>query len=278
MKAFLSSFRLRGPQGFLSIRESLGTPLKIVLGAIPIVLIFLGWHLATAGAAEERLISPTILPSPGEVIRSFPSLWFQAELSRSALTSALRVVIGFGVAWVIAFPLGIFMGAFTKVGATFSPVMVFLGYLPIPALVPLTMSLFGVDELQKVMFLALAFFIYLLPLFVRAVSDVDNVFLQTAYTLGATRWQTLRRVLLPVALPRIVHAMRLGFGVGWTYIILAEMVAAERGLGNIIIVAQRRGPREHIYLVLVVIVMIAYLTDKFWVVLSRYLFPYQEAR
>jgi len=278
MKALLSSFRLRGPQGLLSIRESLGTPLKIVLGAIPIVLIFLGWHLATAGAAEERLISPTILPSPGEVIRSFPSLWFQAELSRSALTSALRVVIGFGVAWVIAFPLGIFMGAFTKVGATFSPVMVFLGYLPIPALVPLTMSLFGVDELQKVMFLALAFFIYLLPLFVRAVSDVDNVFLQTAYTLGATRWQTLRRVLLPVALPRIVHAMRLGFGVGWTYIILAEMVAAERGLGNIIIVAQRRGPREHIYLVLVVIVMIAYLTDKFWVVLSRYLFPYQEAR
>ena len=278
MKAFLSSFRLRGPQGLLSIRESIGTPLKIVLGAIPIVLIFLGWHLATAGAAEERLISPTILPSPGEVIRSFPALWFQAELSRSALTSAVRVLEGFGVAWLVAFPLGILMGAFTKVGATFSPVMVFLGYLPIPALVPLTMSLFGVDELQKVMFLALAFFIYLLPLFVRAVGDVDNVFLQTAYTLGATRWQTLRRVLLPVALPRIVHAMRLGFGVGWTYIILAEMVAAERGLGNIIIVAQRRGPREHIYLVLVVIVKIAYLTDKFWVVLSRYLFPYQEAR
>ena len=278
MKSFLPSFRLRGPQGLLSIRENLGTPLKIVLGAIPIVLIFLGWHLATTGAAEERFISPTILPSPGEVIRSFPSLWFQAELSRSALTSALRVVIGFGVAWVIAFPLGILMGAFTKVDATFSPVMVFLGYLPIPALVPLTMSLFGVDEMQKVMFLALAFFIFLLPQFVRAVADVDNVFLQTAYTLGASRWQTLRRVMLPVALPRIVHAMRLGFGVGWTYIILAEMVAAERGLGNIIIVAQRRGPREHVYLVLVVIVLIAYLTDKFWAVLSRFLFPYQEAR
>jgi NitT/TauT family transport system permease protein len=278
MKRFLNPFRLRGPQGLLSIRETLGTPLKLVLGAVPIVLIFLGWHLATAGAAEERFISPTILPSPGEVVRSFPSLWFQAELSRSAVTSAVRVLEGFGVAWLVAFPLGILMGAFTKVDALFSPVMVFLGYLPIPALVPLTMSLFGVDEMQKVMFLALAFFIYLLPLFVRAVGDVDNVFLQTAYTLGATRWQALRRVLLPVALPRIVHAMRLGFGVGWTYIILAEMVAAERGLGNIIIVAQRRGPREHIYLVLVVIVIIAYLTDKFWVVLSRYLFPYQEAR
>jgi NitT/TauT family transport system permease protein len=140
------------------------------------------------------------------------------------------------------------------------------------------MSLFGVDELQKVMFLALAFFIYLLPLFVRTVDDVDNVFLQTAYTLGASRWQALRQVLVPVALPRIVHAMRLGFGVGWTYIILAEMVAADRGLGQIIIVAQRRGPREHIYLVLVVIVLIAYLTDRLWVSLGRRLFPYQETR
>lgn len=269
---------IRGPQGLLGIREKVGTPLKVFLGVIPVVVIFAVWLLATSGEAEERLISPTILPSPGEVLRSFHSLWFEAELSRSIMASAFRVVVGFAVGCVFAMPLGILMGAFTKVRALLDPVAVFLGYLPIPALVPLTMSMFGVDEMQKVMFLALAFFIYLLPLFVRTVDDVDNVFLQTAYTLGASRWQALRLVLVPVALPRIVHAMRLGFGVGWTYIILAEMVAAERGLGQIIIVAQRRGPREHIYLVLVVIVLIAYLTDRLWVRLGRRLFPYQEAR
>ena len=70
--------------------------------------------------------------------------------------------------------------------------------------------------------------------------------------------------------------MRLGFGIGWTYIILAEMVAAERGLGQIIIVAQRRGPREHIYLVLLVIVLIAYVTDRLWVAVGKWLFPYEE--
>ena len=81
-----------------------------------------------------------------------------------------------------------------------------------------------------------------------------------------------------MALPQIINTMRLGFGVGWTYIILAEMVAAERGLGQIIIIAQRRGPREHIYLVLVVIVMIAYLTDKLWVRLYNRLFPYLRTK
>jgi NitT/TauT family transport system permease protein len=278
MDRLLAMLGIRGPQGLLGIRENVGTPLKVFLGVIPVVVIFAVWILATTGEAEERLISPTILPSPGEVVRSFHSLWFEAELSRSILASAFRVVVGFAVGCVFAMPLGILMGAFTKVRALLDPLAVFLGYLPIPALVPLTMSMFGVDEMQKVMFLALAFFIYLLPLFVRTVDDVDNVFLQTAYTLGASRWQALRQVLVPVALPRIVHAMRLGFGVGWTYIILAEMVAAERGLGQIIIVAQRRGPREHIYLVLVVIVLIAYLTDRLWIRLGRRLFPYQEAR
>jgi NitT/TauT family transport system permease protein len=251
---------------------------RILLGVIPIVVILGAWFLLTMGEAEARVISPLILPSPWEVVKSFPSLWFDAELTRSIVASAWRVILGFGAAFILAFPLGIAMGSFGRVRALFEPLSVFSSYLPIPALVPLTMSLFGIGELQKVMFLALAFFIYLLPLFVKAVDGVDNVYLQTAYTLGATQWETVRHVLLSVSLPGIIHAMRLGFGIGWTYIILAEMVAADRGLGQIIIIAQRRGPREHIYLVLLVIVVIAYFTDWLWKRLSKSLFPYLEAK
>jgi NitT/TauT family transport system permease protein len=83
-------------------------------------------------------------------------------------------------------------------------------------------------------------------------------------------------VLLGVSWPNIYHALRMGFGIGWSYIILAEMVDIGRGLGGIIIVSQRRGPREHIYLVLLVIVAIAFLTDKLWAVVGRRLFPYRE--
>jgi len=261
---------------FFKIREEVRPLPRLLLGLLPILCILGIWLLLTHGRAENRVVSPLILPSPSEVLRSVRSLWFEAELSRSVLASAMRVVGGFAIGLACAFPLGVLMGSFSNVRALFSPLATFGAYLPIPTLVPLTMSLFGIGEFQKIMFLALAFFVYLLPLFVKAVDGVDNVYLQTAYTLGAGRWQVLRRVLLGISLPQIFRAMRLGFGIGWTYIILAEMVAADRGLGTIIIVAQRRGPREHIYLVLLAIVVIAYVTDRIWARLERVLFPYVE--
>ena len=116
------------------------------------------------------------------------------------------------------------MGSFSKVKAMFNPLAVFGAYLPIPALVPLTLSLFGTGEKQKIAFLALAFVIYLLPLIVQAVDNVDDVYLKTAYTLGANTSQTVRKVLLAVSWPDIYQSLRLGFGIGWCYIILAEMV------------------------------------------------------
>ena len=125
------------------------------------------------------------------------------------------------------------------------------------------------------MFLAIAFSIYLVPLFVGAVDAVDDTYLKTAYTLGASRAQAVSHVLLPISWPDIYQSMRLGFGVGWSYILLAEMVDVGRGLGGIIITSQRRGPREHIYLVLVAIVAVAFLTDKLWAWVGRRLFPYR---
>lgn len=259
----------------LLIRETIPGWMHWVLGVIPIALILGLWWLVTgSGPAEERVMSPTILPSPLEVAQSFESLWFDRALTRNVVVSLTRVVFGFAVGVAIAFPLGVLMGGFTKVKATFSPLSVLGAYLPIPALVPLTLSLFGTGEKQKVAFLALAFVIYLLPLIVAAVDKVDSVYLKTAYTLGATRSQAVRKVLLAISWPEIYQSLRLGFGIGWSYILLAEMVDIGKGLGGIIIMSQRRGPREHIYLVLLVIVALAFLTDKLWSLGGRYLFPY----
>ena len=247
-----------------------------LLGVVPILLTLAGWWALTLGAAEERVISPVILPSPVEVALSFRSLWFDRAFSRSAVISFGRVLVGFLVGSALALPIGIGMGAFGPVRAAFTPLALISGYLPIPTLVPLTLSLFGIGEMQKVMFLAIAFFVYLLPLVVKAIDDVDPVFVQTAFTLGATSEQAIRRVLVAIAWPNIFQALRNGFGVGWGYILLAEMVAAEQGLGTIIIVSQRRGPREHIYLVLAAITLIAFLTDRLWALAGRWLFPYRE--
>lgn len=228
---------------------------------------------------ETRLLTQAILPGPMEVLRSLKSLWGERKLFSNVVSSFVRVAEGFLVALALGFPLGLAMGSFSRIRAMFAPLMVFGGYLPIPALVPLFMSLFGTTELQKVMFLAFAFGIYLLPVFVRAIEEVDNVYLLTAYTLGASKWQAVRHVLLAISLPNLYDAMRMGFGVGWGYIILAEMVdMGSGGLGALILGSQRIGPKEHIYLVLLVIVTMAFITDKLWEYLGDMLFPYRRLK
>lgn len=260
----------------LGIREVIPDWMRWGYGVLPIAGLLLAWFFVTTGAAEERLISPTILPSPLEVARSFPELWFNRALARNLFISLGRVVGGFGLAVALTFPLGLLMGSFTRVKAAFSPLSVLGAYLPIPALVPLTLSLFGTGELQKILFLALAFSIYLLPLIVGAVDGVDDMYLKTAYTLGANRAQAVRKVLLPLAWPEIFRALRLGFGVGWSYILLAEMVDIGKGVGGLVITSQRRGPREHIYLILLFIVALAFLTDKLWAITGKALFHYRQ--
>lgn len=286
-----ADFRPVRPGGVLRIRESIPGWMAWALGVVPILVLLAVWFVVTAGAeAESRIISPTILPSPWEVLQSLwgkgefgtpgyvPSLWVKRELVRNLLVSFGRVLLGFGLAVAIVFPLGVLMGGFTKVKAMFSPLAVFGAYIPIPTLVPLTLSLFGTDELQKIVFLALAFGIYLLPLIVQAVDAVDDTYLKTAYTLGAGRWQAVQKVLLAIAWPDIFQSLRMGFGVGWSYIMLVEMVDMNRGIGGLIMISQRRGPREHIYLVLVFIVAIAFLTDRLWGWVGKQLFPYREAK
>jgi len=262
----------------LTIRGQVGRVPAVLLGTIPVVAIVLLWWLFTLGAPEERRIAPTILPSPVEVVQSIPELINGRDLPHHVWASIRRVVLSFILSLVVVLPLGTLMGSFGSISAVFKPVSTASGYIPIATLVPLTMSWFGIDEFQKIFFLAMAFGIYLLPLVVNAIESVPDIYLRTSYTLGATRLDVIRRVLIPIALPDLWHAMRLAFGVGWTYIVLAEVVVMVDGLGFLIQNSFRRGPREHIYLVILVITLIAWAADLGWERLGRVLFPYRRDR
>ena len=263
---------------FVTIRGRIPRSASVILGAIPIIVIFLLWWVFTSGVPEERSIGPTILPNPVEVAQSVPELIHNRDLFHHVWASVRRVGLSFLLALCVVLPIGILMGSFGSVGAFFTPISTASGYIPIATLVPLTMSWFGIDELQKIMFLAMAFSIYLLPLVVNAIQSVPDIYLRTSYTLGASRFDVIRHVLIPVALPDLWHAMRLAFGVGWTYIVLAEVVVMVDGLGFLIQNSFRRGPREHIYLVILVITLIAWVADLMWERLGRVLFPYRQAR
>ena len=122
----------------------------------------------------------------------------------------------------------------------------------------------------------MATFVMLLPLVVNALDQVDEVYLLTAYTLGASPRQAIADVLVPVALADIYDHLCLTYGIGWGYIILAEVINANYGLGSLIITSQRRGPYEHVYAVLIVIVLISILINAALLALGRWLFPYRD--
>jgi len=240
------------------------------------ILAVLGvWWLATLGEADERFVSPVILPSPGEVAASFKSLWFERALMRSIVASLGRVVAGFALAALVGIPLGVLAASFRRVGALMEPLVVFGRNVPIAALIPLTLLWFGTGEAQKMMFIFMACVAFIVFDSASSVSGVASRYVDTAYTLGASRGQVITKVLLPLSLPDIFNSLRLLFGLAFGYVMLAELIDAERGLGHIILMSQRRGPREHMLLVLIVIAIVAFSIDRGLMALQRRFFPYR---
>lgn len=266
------------PKWMLAIRGQVPRKAGIVLGLVPIALLLAAWWWLTRGADEQRQIPPTIMPSPMEVVQATHSLLVSRELFSHIGISLERVALGYLLALVVVVPLGIAMGSIASIRAMLSPVTTASGYIPIATLVPLTLSWFGTGEWQKDIFLAMAFGIYLLPLIINAIDAVPDVYLRTSYTLGASRLQVIRRVLIPVSLPAIWQGMRLAFGVGWTYLVLAEVVVKDGGLGDLIDTARRRGFTGRVWLAIIVITLIAWVADLAWNYLGKLIFPYKRGR
>ena len=265
----MASFKIRGE----SVRKR-----AFLLGAVSVTSAMGLWWALTCGAqVESRVLNPQILPNPWEVLLSFKGLYLERDLMTSMAYSLLRTTVGFLIAAAAAIPLGILMGSFTKVREFFKPLTTISGFIPIAALVPLSLSWFGLQEKQKFLFLALATFVMLLPLVIASLDRVDDVYLQTAYTLGAGPGQTISQVLVPVALSDIYDDLCMTYGIGWGYIILAELIDAKFGLGHLILVSQRRGMNEDVYAVLIVIVLISFLINWTLRSVGDWLFPYREA-
>jgi ABC-type nitrate/sulfonate/bicarbonate transport system permease component len=244
------------------------------LAAMGVVVVF--WWLATTGiGSEDRWISPVILPSPAEVVRSFPSLLNDRALIQSIAATLRRVLVGFGLAAVIGVPLGIVAGAWRVVESAGAPLALFGRNLPVAALIPLTILWFGIDETQKIMFIFIACVPFVYADTVAAIAAVPDRYVETAQTLGASSGQIVRKVLVALALPDIYNSLRHLFGLAFGYIMLAELINAQHGLGYLLMASQRRGLSEHIILILIIIGLLAYGIDRvlFW--FQRGLFPHR---
>jgi ABC-type nitrate/sulfonate/bicarbonate transport system permease component len=249
------------------------------LGALGIGLVVLIWGILTWGATPEtRIISPVLLPSPGEVLKSVPVLFRERDLIASTVATLKRVLSGFGLAIIIGVPLGIAAGSYRLFDAITGPLSLFARNIPVAVLIPLTILWFGIDETQKTMFIFIATVPFVFFDAARAVIDVHQRYVETAQTLGASSRQVIGKVLIPLALPDIYSSLRSLFGLAFGYIMLAELVNAKYGLGFLLMSSQRRALTEHIFAILILIGLLAWGIDRLLLFFERGLFPYRQVQ
>jgi len=263
-------------ESLFALRLAPSRNVRRLVGAGAIGAVIVLWWLATLGStAESRLISPVILPSPAEVARSFPSLWRERALMESIAATLRRVLVGFGLAALVGVPLGIVAGSWRVVEAAGAQLALFGRNLPVAALIPLTILWFGIDETQKIMFIFIACVPFVYADAAAAIASVPDRYIETAQTLGATPFQIVRKVLVALALPDIYNSLRHLFGLAFGYIMLAELINAQHGLGYLLMSSQRRGLSEHIILILIIIGLLAFGIDRLLFWFQRGLFPYR---
>jgi len=247
-----------------------------LLGLACILLVLVIWYLFTAGDdPTSRPISPSKLPSPGDVFDSYGKLE-ERGLADGIIATMLRVLKGFGLAALVGVTLGVIASSFRAVAAFLNPLVLFGRSLPLAALIPITILWFGIDEKQKEMFIFIASVPFIFSDTVKAISLVPERYVETAQTLGASRWQIIYKVLFPLALPDIITGLRFLFGLALGYIMLAEAINSREGLGFMINTGERLGLIEQNYLLLIIIGILAYLVDWLLRYMQKYFFFYRK--
>lgn len=208
-----------------------------------------GWWLLSLFSSGEEAV---FIPSPGLVAGAAVSLFSDSDFTLDLKMSFLRVTGGFLLAAVLAIPLGILMGAYRIVEGLLQPLTEFFRYIPVPALIPILMLFFGIGETSKMMLIFLGTFFQLVLMVADEIRRVPYELIMVGYTLGASKREVISKILLRSALPGIFDALRLCNGWAWTYLVVAELIAANEGLGYRILKFSRflQTPKIFVYLIL----------------------------
>lgn len=256
----------------VELRESLPKRTHLLYEIGGLIVILVAWQLVAM-----KVDSIAILPSPTEVLRSFPELHFQDLIVLNTAYSIRINLLGYVWATLLAVPLGFAVGLFTPVGAVFNRFLEAIRYIPLTAVTGLFIAWFGIYMNMKVQFLAFGIFVYLLPVVVARVKELDDVYVQTAETLGASKWQIIWKVFLPGVLSKVSDDIRVLTAISWTYIIVAELINNEGGIGALIFRASRQSRLDKVFACLFVIILIGVAQDKIFIWLDRRLFKYKYA-
>jgi taurine transport system permease protein len=252
---------------------SLGRPV-LLLNLLGIFALYGLWALAT----ETGAISPLFFPSPSMVAAEARGIAGTTDLWLAIAASSRRVFLGFGLAAVVAVPLGIVMGAWWPAKAVIDPLISLLRPLPSITWIPLTMLWLGIGESQKVAIVFMGSWIYILLYTVESTKRVDPLLVKAARNLGASRLAVMREVVLPGSLPGILAGLKVSLAIAWSCVLSAEMVAAQTGLGALIWSAKDWGNMPLVLVGMVCISATVLIADLAANRIEAWLLPWERNR
>ncbi|HUN26201.1 MAG TPA: ABC transporter permease [Steroidobacteraceae bacterium] len=246
------------------------------------------WLLALTGLALPLIawfalarlgtVSKVFLPGPLDVVRRV-GYWFNNDdLTGDIRISVYRVVAGWALSALIAMPLGLLIGTYRAVQALLEPLTDFVRYMPAVAFIPLVMLWIGIDEGAKIAIIFIGTFFQMVLMMAEDVRRVPMAQIEAAQTMGATRLEVIEKVIIPSAKPALLDTLRITMGWAWTYLVVAELVAANSGLGYAIIKAQRFLQTDKIFAGIILIGLIGLAFDQFFRLIHRLAFPWLYAR
>ncbi|MGX6607914.1 ABC transporter permease [Micromonosporaceae bacterium Da 78-11] len=245
-----------------ALRAPIPRPYRIALIVLSVAVPVVVWFVvaATGAVPTQFLPSPAAVWDAGlEMARA--GTWATDTWATDTWASVRRILIGFGLAIAVSVPLGIVMGGFVAGQALFEPVVGLLRYLPAGAFIPLLTVWLGIGEPSKVMLLFIGTVFFNTLMTADVVRQVPRSLIDVSYTLGARRGEVLRKVVVPNALPGMIDCVRVNAAAAWNFVVVAELINSEEGLGYRIARSQRFLASDRIFAVLVVIALIGVAVD-----------------
>ncbi|MEO1516591.1 MAG: ABC transporter permease subunit [Bacteroidota bacterium] len=230
--------------------------------------------IAFANATEFRKVYP-IIPTPMATFGSYGELLSSDGLLTNAWYSIWLNLRGYFWAVMLSIPIGFVLGLYPLFRGLFNRQVEAFRFLPLTALVGIFMAWYGTGDNMKIAFLAFGIMVYLIPVIVQRVFQVNDVYLKTVFTLGATDWQTIKSVYIPSVMSKVIDDIRVLTAISWTYIIIAELLNSTKGLGRLIWTSSRTGQTEKVFAILLVFIIIGLIQDRLFVFIDRRLFPHK---
>ncbi len=217
-----------------------------------------------------------LLPSPVKVLKAFPELNDKDDVIGNTFFSIKLNFLGYFLAILISIPVGFLLGLIPLFRGLFSQIIDSYRFIPLTAVTGIFIMWLGLGSEMKVAFLAFGIIVYLIPVVVQRIDEVEKVYLNTVFTLGATSWQTIRSVYIPYVFSKIIDDIRVLTAISWTYITIAEMLNKGGGIGELIWTAKRQSRIDKAFAILIIIVIIGILQDRLFVFIDKLLFPYKH--